>query len=274
MIRPSKKVSAFLGAILLISGGIYIFNTAKNYIKDQKAQTVVAQEQIETSKKMTADLQAKIDKLENPLQSQEFIANFWSNKVVKVSCDFYATNGKYIQTNQGSGTLFIDNNKVSVLTNRHVLSILNGTTFYHPFLCGVSNSFEDSPFISYYSQGDIAINRTDDWGIITINNPDNLFKDSADIPLNICKPFNVGTGSKILILGYPEIGSKYSVTVTDGIISAYDGYYYITSAKIDHGNSGGAAIDLENDCFIGIPTMVIGGSLESLGRILDANLVF
>ena len=75
-------------------------------------------------------------------------------------------------------------------------------------------------------------------------------------------------GAKILIIGYPTIGSQTDVTVTDGIISGFDGNYYITDAKVDHGNSGGAAIDLKNDCYLGIPTWSESGSFESLARIL------
>jgi hypothetical protein len=73
-------------------------------------------------------------------------------------------------------------------------------------------------------------------------------------------------------LGYPTIGSSGSITVTEGIVSGIEGDYYVTSAKIDHGNSGGVAILTKDDCYLGIPTFVKNnGGFESLGRILKST---
>jgi S1-C subfamily serine protease len=74
-------------------------------------------------------------------------------------------------------------------------------------------------------------------------------------------------------LGYPFIGTSDNVTVTSGVISGIEQDYYVTDAKIDHGNSGGAAILTKNDCWLGIPSAAAVGSIESLGRILKASLV-
>lgn len=75
-------------------------------------------------------------------------------------------------------------------------------------------------------------------------------------------------GDRVLILGYPGIGSKESVTATEGIISGFDADMYTTSAKIEKGNSGGAVVDVEENCFLGIPASVLPGNVESLARIL------
>ncbi len=80
-------------------------------------------------------------------------------------------------------------------------------------------------------------------------------------------------GGKVIILGYPGIGSPEGITATEGIISGYDGDYYITSAKIEHGNSGGVAVLVNNNCYLGMPTFVAVGTIESLGRILDVNVI-
>jgi S1-C subfamily serine protease len=89
----------------------------------------------------------------------------------------------------------------------------------------------------------------------------------AMLPSQVCteKP---KIGDKVVILGYPGIGAQDSVTATEGIISGFDANYYTTSAKIEKGNSGGAAIDVERNCFLGLPTLVITGQIESLARIL------
>ena len=83
----------------------------------------------------------------------------------------------------------------------------------------------------------------------------------------------INTGEQVIILGYPSIGSPTDITATDGIISGQDSPYYVTSAKIDHGNSGGLAILVKNDCYFGIPSGAVVGSVESLGRILDVNAI-
>jgi hypothetical protein len=89
----------------------------------------------------------------------------------------------------------------------------------------------------------------------------------------VCSAENVKVdiGDQVLILGYPSIGGASDITATEGIISSYNYPYYITSAKIDHGNSGGLAILVKNNCFLGLPTGSVVGSIESLGRILDAG---
>ena len=66
--------------------------------------------------------------------------------------------------------------------------------------------------------------------------------------------------------------TRTDVTATEGIISGFDGDYYITSAKVEHGNSGGAAILVKESCELGIPTFVQTGSIESLARILDLDI--
>lgn len=92
---------------------------------------------------------------------------------------------------------------------------------------------------------------------------------------------NTPVGEPIVVLGYPDYGSgagsyrsvfsNLSITATEGIISGQDGIYLTTSANLDPGNSGGAAIDEKNDCYIGIPTATVNGSAASLGRILPAS---
>lgn len=75
-------------------------------------------------------------------------------------------------------------------------------------------------------------------------------------------------GEAVVILGYPSVGSKVGITATEGIIAGFDEEYYITSAKIERGNSGGAAILVKDNCFVGLPTLTVAGRTESLARIL------
>lgn len=86
----------------------------------------------------------------------------------------------------------------------------------------------------------------------------------------------LATGDRISILGYPAAGGD-TLTVTDGIVSGFETEgevrYVKTSAKIDIGNSGGAAIE-ESGCIVGIPTSVRQSRLQTIGRILDLHYLF
>lgn len=79
-------------------------------------------------------------------------------------------------------------------------------------------------------------------------------------------------GTPLRVLGYPGIGAMFLPTMTEGIIASLDKegdvYYYLTSAKIESGNSGGLALTEDLSCVVGIPTYVAVGEVESLGRIL------
>ncbi len=92
-------------------------------------------------------------------------------------------------------------------------------------------------------------------------------------PTYKCENDNVKLGDSVRVFGYPAISGGYSLTVTDGVVSSLSGNGLIyTSAKISHGNSGGLAVD-ENDCMIGVPSMVSTDENESLGIIYSMDLV-
>lgn len=111
---------------------------------------------------------------------------------------------------------------------------------------------------------------TDDDGVKHGNYPNN-FQGFLD---NICENDNVSLGEPVRVFGYPTIsGGGYYLTVTDGVVSSIpnDGTI-VTSAKIDHGNSGGIAVDGKG-CFIGVPSMARKGTIESLGIIISNDVV-
>jgi len=89
-----------------------------------------------------------------------------------------------------------------------------------------------------------------------------------------CKNENVQLGEPIRIFGYPAISGRYSLTVTDGVVSSFPGDgLIVTSAKISHGNSGGLAVD-RYGCMIGVPSLVSSDEAESLGVIYSMDLVW
>jgi S1-C subfamily serine protease len=87
-----------------------------------------------------------------------------------------------------------------------------------------------------------------------------------------CEGENIKLGEKVKIYGYPQATGGYSLTITEGVVSAFNEDGLITSAKIDMGNSGGLATD-EKGCFMGIPTAVRFGEAESYGVIITSDLV-
>jgi S1-C subfamily serine protease len=164
--------------------------------------------------------------------------------------------GVAIKTN-GSGTFTILNNELYLLTNKHVLESVGTDATCNAYLPHLDKTIALSTKIA---SGDL------DKMHIKVTNPN-------EVPINLHTSILECTqkpqiGDRVVILGYPGVGSKTSITATEGIISGMDGDYYVSSAKIEHGNSGGAAIIQKDNCFVGIPTLVVKGKIESLARIL------
>ncbi len=89
-----------------------------------------------------------------------------------------------------------------------------------------------------------------------------------------CENDSPKLGEKVTVFGYPAIsGGGYYLTITDGIVSSLpnDGTIF-TSAKVNHGSSGGLAVD-KSGCMIGIPAMISGDENESLGVIISNDVI-
>lgn len=199
----------------------------------------------------------------------------WRPFVAYIECDFRYTDGTFLYTSTGSGLLF-PGEYGTILTNRHVISIEDK---YAPYVCRIRVP-DDYQTISIYGSeqeggGSVfsEIGNNLDAALITVNRPTqhmiNL-EQKQPYPLN-CSPPSIG--DKVVILGYPAVGSKQDITATEGIISGFNGDYFITSAKVEKGNSGGIAVSVKEDCVLGIPTYAEVGSVESLARILDFSVI-
>ncbi|MBU1557446.1 trypsin-like peptidase domain-containing protein [Patescibacteria group bacterium] len=216
--------------------------------------------------------QQKISSLETRLsettstQDLSSIIKNWESRVAYIECDFVMKNSYLHYSSNGSGVVFkFGSEPIKVLTNRHVL--LEDSNLYDLNSCVVRLSGSKNSF--FVSVDDIEVSVSDyDWGTLVIKNPDENISTVASNYINFCEQ-KPNLGDEIVVLGYPGIGSTISVTATDGIISGFDGSYFITSAKVEQGNSGGAAILLKDDCLLGIPTYASLGEVESLARILD-----
>ncbi len=285
-----KQVAIFLSVAILLIGGYYIFSSYQNQQRqtqtlftDQQRALQDAQQKItdlqksdEQNKQAQATAQKNINTTPKEMSDANIVSE-WKNRIAQITCQWT----KEGLTMEGSGTLVsnipIDNFGLQVLTNLHVIEDGHG---YSPNWCVVGVYNEGARTINFNASDPPFLSAKDgtDLGAIVLSSyvtqTDNGAFDKVATKMNICQNSDVSVGDKVVVLGYPGIGTTRGITATEGIVSGIEDQYYVTSAKIDHGNSGGAAILVKNDCWLGIPTMVEAGSLESLGRILKASIVF
>jgi S1-C subfamily serine protease len=178
----------------------------------------------------------------------------WSPFVYDITCTF--ENGDDESESGGSAVVEWSGAGVRFVTNRHVVE----TEGEGLVSCELERPGTDATFT--VSAKDVTISEEHDvaYGALTETPSAMLRSQRCSSPPTI--------GDTVVILGFPQIGAKESVTATEGILSGFDEEYYTTSAKIEKGNSGGAAIDAKRDCFLGLPTLVFAGRIESLARIL------
>lgn len=225
--------------------------------------------------KQKNDSSSQISKLEEKILANEKklvdVVNQWDSYVVSVECDFNsAETRELVFQSNGSGLLTQwENTSIGILTNKHVITALSLGSDEIADNCKIRFPQEDI----ILNSSNLSVLTTDlDWGIIYFDFQSSLVEKLMKNPPYLCTSDPV-LGDQIIILGYPSIGDEDNVTVTEGIISGFDGDYFITSAKVEKGNSGGAAIALKDNCYLGTPTFSTKGNLESLARILDVRVL-
>ena len=176
---------------------------------------------------------------------------------VKLVCPVSST-----MASQGSGTII--NSTGLILTNKHVIDGTAGC------LVGFIDDYDDEPYFGDRQIADIyKISSDADVAVLKLRNPSS--KNLASINIFQSNSSSIKLGEILTTYGYPaKFGTK--ITYTSGDFSGVDGNYLKTTAVIEHGNSGGGAY-LKNGTFIGIPTAVVKGSLNSMGYLLSANKV-
>ena len=184
--------------------------------------------------------------------------------IVQLTCWEDATNN-FSNALWGTGVLVGE--RGLVLTNAHVISFNKDTTC----AVGLMDSYRKVQKQGYFAEV-VVVGVSGDFAMLKItqkyNGTDFVPIGSDDVfPVKnqSCKEEELQLGEKLIIAGYPAIGGG-TITLTEGIISGFDGDYIKTSAKIAHGNSGGGAF-LYNGCWIGIPTSAKVDDIESLGYI-------
>lgn len=203
--------------------------------------------------------------------------------IVELWCpdDSYDANG-FLSV--GSGVII--GSEGIIFTNRHVVSNQDWSVIKSSPTCyvGITEDISQpskfkyvADILAYYPQTDdffdfdVAVLRIYD---VCSDCPDAPLSLPAEFPyLEIGYSSDLVPGNYVAVVGYPEIGAG-TWNFTDGIISGRVGDFVLkTDAKIDAGNSGGAALNAKNQ-LIGIPTWTISGQAESIGYIIEIDDIY
>jgi hypothetical protein len=241
-------------------------------------QTVAQQLEAEAAKRLLAEqesraAQGKLTQLEETIQKNQTpntsaVISQWRPRIAFVRCEWPPQDGKRV-VKSGTAVLMPTIGSVSaqLLTSEHVITYLDNL----PAACVLT--FPDQNETIKIGANNIEISASKyDWAKLTVDDPIAYAQLLAQTPADRCKT-TPAVGDSVVILGYPSIGTRDDITATEGIISGIEDSYYITSAKVERGNSGGAAILTKQNCYLGIPTFVDAGQIESLARILDQRVI-
>jgi putative serine protease PepD len=180
----------------------------------------------------------------------------------------------------GSGTIISP--RGLILTNGHVAEPraageavaigAPGSTLHSnpPYLTVELTDGQASPVVARYRAHPVAVDGYLDLAVVQI------YATSAGVPIDPASlqlpSLDLGNVSSarldqhVTVLGFPGVADSDSITVTDGVISTFvpDPLGHVTdprfeletTARVAHGNSGGAAID-DAGRLIGVPSLVV-----------------
>lgn len=175
----------------------------------------------------------------------------------------------------GSGTII--DPKGIILTNRHVIE----GAYQNICIVGFIESISQEPNFGTegnYNLAEVKYYTTTndmDAAILYLNNPTK--KTYPYVNIWNSNSSNLQLGDDIEVIGFPSVGGS-TITYTSGDFSGFGSAtngtqnYIKTTAPLEHGNSGGGAYNSSGQ-FIGIPTMVVAGSLNSISYILSVNSI-
>ncbi len=152
-----------------------------------------------------------------------------------------------------------------VLTNRHVLEE-NGEVASDDIYISFSGRF-DAPPLQVFVARLIAEDELLDLALVRIDRDvfDRPLPEGLALPwMRIGDPASLRLGEPMHVIGFPGVGgfeSRTSISVARGIVSGFvtdadgDLAWIKTDARINMGNSGGAALAGEDLLFVGVPSM-------------------
>ena len=262
------------------------FAKQQGLLEQQSSQLQQARANENATKQALQELQNRPQQANSTRPTGAFLTRF-SQSVVKMLC---FTNSYSDNLKQGTGVLYRTTNQSElapfyIQTNLHVVETDDNSissciiVLYPDYANGdrylIFKSTSHRFFKNYIDTAFVKVETINDTSLGSRGSSQDLnLYAQAESETYYCP--SVDIGAPLSVFGYPAVGGK-TLTVTDGIISGVETdnngvRYYKTSAKIDHGNSGGIAIG-DSGCVIGVPTFVQQGELESIGRILDLKYV-
>ena len=268
----TTQIIVIFGIIVFSIAGYFIYNQQKQ-LELQKEQNKILIEQSENTAKELEKTNQEVAKVKKEAEKPKIIQapapapqgsslssiiKSWRPRIAYVFCTWGTIEAS------GSGLLM----KNWIATNEHVFRYQG----QRPSSCAISLPDRNVIYYADTTRGSVYGGGIDMAGI-TLDNQDIYTDTLGSKEVNYCKR-RADIGESIVILGYPYTGSTNDITATEGIVSGYDGYYYVTSAKIEHGNSGGVAVLIKDNCYLGVPSSAAVGTTESLGRILDSRIMF
>lgn len=175
----------------------------------------------------------------------------------------------------GSGTII--DPKGIILTNRHVVEGAYKNICFIGFLESINKEPDFGPDSDPYLAEVKYITTTKDMdaAVLYLDNKSN--KTFPYVNIWSSNSNSLKFGDKIEVVGYPGIGGS-TITYTSGDFSGFgsqsDGTqnYVKTTALLEHGNSGGSAYNQRGE-FVGIPSMVVTGSLNSISYVLSVDSI-
>jgi putative serine protease PepD len=182
----------------------------------------------------------------------------------------------------GSGTLISPTGLI--LTNTHVArpqtpgaAVAQGIPSSQlgsnsPYLTVEMTTGPSSPVVARYRARPVAVDGYLDLSVVQIYaTSDGKPVSPGSLHLPYLKLGNVGAlqlDQNVTVLGFPGVADSDSITVTSGVVSTFvpDPFRHVgdprfeleTTARVAHGNSGGAAIDNAGR-LIGVPSLAIPG---------------
>lgn len=304
MRTPLKiQIAIFILSLLFLFSGIGLFiffqrDQIENFFNriletfgnSTQTLTVKTEPEDNDNLKRIEDLENKIKDLEKeqkvsfPEEKIFSLTNEQIDSIVELWCpdDNYGYNG-FVSIGSGS----IIDSKGLIITNRHVISNENWSVIVSSPTCfvAVTDDISQEPKIKYTADV-IAYspepndNRNFDFDVAILEIYD-VCRECADAPDFLPSKFSyldigysdvLSPGDYIAIAGYPQIGAG-TFSFTEGVVSGRVGDFVIkTDAKIDSGNSGGAALNRKYQ-LAGVPTWIISGQAESMGYIIGIDQI-
>ncbi len=256
--------------------------------KQQEAQEKMKKEK-EELERQTQALKEQLQQQPQGIYKTSELVEGLSELIVAIGCFDYSGDimtGSGVVIGKGKA-LSSDRVSTAILTNYHIIKNAD-MTLEHPCAVGYSPnptkgltdfyfanpvyypsiiSDSEMELIDFYFLSIEEKLRIPEYGDIEII-PNASLEITEYVPI-ICEEDKIKVGEEMIVLGYPSIGGDY-LTATEGIISGYEGKHYLTtSAKIEHGNSGGGAFLKSSGCLTGMPTFVRLGEMESFARLIN-----